>query len=155
MGRRQADLGSGWGGMGWSGGEVSWPSQVLPAWGKSWRWGRHRAHRLLRVSASQVSLPASFLLSFCPPHAYIPFHLLSEGEGRQDQFLYWKKRKGCAPPPLGGGGQRDYGGCWEHSVLLGARSQRKPGNRVGVGTGSLQPSQEEGLGHRAWHTVGT
>lgn len=142
--------------MGWSGGEASWPSQVLPAWGKSWRWGRHRAYRLLRVSASQVSLPASFLLSFCPPHTYILFHLLSKGEGRQDQFLYWKRRKGCPPPRHWV--VEDKGTVGDAGSTLFFREQEareSPVTRVGVGTASLQPSQEEGLGHRAWHRVGT
>lgn len=91
-GVRRGDLGSGWGGMGWSGGETSWHSWVLPAWGKSWRWERRRAHRLLRVSASTVSLPASFLLSVPFDYTFLSIgdHTFPLLRGREaDQFLFF------------------------------------------------------------------
>ena len=89
---RRGHLESGWGGMTCSGQRLRGTHSSSQA-----RTGRRRMGRRRAPGSAELCLPASFSPSLCLPHTYSAFHLLSEArrEGRQDQFLKWKRIPVC------------------------------------------------------------
>lgn len=117
--------------------------------------------------AQSLQVAESFCLPgvspcFLPPIFLSPSHIHSLPSplqrGREAGPIPILEEKEGLPPPPRHWVVEDKGTVGDAGSTLFFREQEareSPVTRVGVGTASLQPSQEEGLGHRAWHRVGT
>lgn len=110
--------------------------------GSSSQPGQEVQQALGTESVSLASLPVSFFRHYVP-FTHIPFLplLKLEGEGRQDQFLHWKRKKRDL---LGASRKVDESGAAEDTGNLAPRGPSKPRDqdwcRHQTATTSLQAS---------------